>query len=199
MIRVVISGKAESCVASVKPAGPHPTISTSTSPGGVAAPGLSTPAAAREIAGSPGAKPSRWYCMDRHFLPSADRQCAVVSSIQNIGEASGVVRSVVPQLPAQFDDGVETETFSGAYNDIAGTRRIGTARRCGAFSPHALRCSRPAQPGRSGRRLRIEGADFVRKPPGQRASHHVGSVPGDGSDPPEGAVPKIHSSCEPLL
>src|SRR5271165_7467166 len=66
-----MSGKAASCAASVSPAGPQPTIRTSTFSGrpSEGRDALSGPAAS-EISGSPGLKPLRWNCMASHSLPS---------------------------------------------------------------------------------------------------------------------------------
>ena len=59
-----MSGNAESCAASVKPAGPQPTISTSTNAGaGPAIPDGRTRSAGSAMSGSPGSKPFRWNCM----------------------------------------------------------------------------------------------------------------------------------------
>jgi len=60
-IRVVMSPNAASWAASTSPAGPQPTISTSTSSGSAPC----TPTAAGATSGSPGRNPSRWNCMPR--------------------------------------------------------------------------------------------------------------------------------------
>ena len=76
-------GKGDSCAARVKPAGPQPTIRTSTSSGSVPeAPDARYRSAGSEISGSPGSNPFRWNCMNpvslRKFYPT-DQYAGAVS------------------------------------------------------------------------------------------------------------------------
>src|SRR5271154_2036681 len=69
-IRVLMSENAASCAASVSPAGPQPTIRTSTSSG--RASGGSVPcSAASDSSGLPGLNPLRWNCMVSLASPDA--------------------------------------------------------------------------------------------------------------------------------
>src|SRR5271163_1485737 len=104
-IRVLMSGKAASCAANVRPAGPQPTIRTSTSPGSTSedcdalygSPGS-------ETSGLPGLNPLRWNCMASHpFAPTRNLQG----------------RSYFP-----------TRALSGARHDLP-TRRAGEEGRSG--------------------------------------------------------------------
>src|ERR1043166_8765351 len=62
-MQVLMSGNAEGCAASVKPAGPQPTIRISTSSGtGPADPDAAVRCAGSAISGSPGSNPFRWNC-----------------------------------------------------------------------------------------------------------------------------------------
>ena len=70
-IRVLMSGNAASCAASVRPAGPQPTIRTSTSSERASGRRQSPGSAASEISGLPGLNPLRWNCMASLASPDA--------------------------------------------------------------------------------------------------------------------------------
>ena len=73
-MRVLMSGKAASCAASVRPAGPQPTIRTSTSAGSASEVGnASTDSNVSKISGSPGLNPLRWNCMVHSSAPTGQQ------------------------------------------------------------------------------------------------------------------------------
>jgi hypothetical protein len=74
MMQVLMSGNAASWAAKVNPAGPHPTIRTSTSSGTAPeAPRAANRCAGSEISGSPASNPFRWNCTTPPCLTISNR------------------------------------------------------------------------------------------------------------------------------
>src|SRR3954468_19208099 len=94
-MQVLISGNAASCAARVRPAGPPPTIRTSTSSGSdPEAPEATCRSAGSNTPGSPGSKPLRWNCIGS-VLPILANDIAQYADHQYTSQAPLLRRSSV--------------------------------------------------------------------------------------------------------
>src|SRR5215216_3657531 len=107
-MQVLMSGNAESWAARLRPAGPQPTIRTSTSAGtGPGAPEGRTRSAGSAISGSPGSNPFRWNCIE--ICPvDEDRRAPLMAHLRRPTQRAqvtqnGRLREIVAQEDVDVD------------------------------------------------------------------------------------------------